>query len=90
MSATKLKKDTVEGMRVIKRAHQLDEKATERVGRAVYKTLETAPSRLTISQTLYDVVDMDGTHREMTKRQAKKAYSPRQVRRALKQTRRNA
>lgn len=53
-------------------------------GHVLYVPRETEPEATVIRKPLFEVVDDEGTSYRMTKRQAKKAFSGRQVRKALK------
>jgi len=53
-------------------------------GHTLFVARETAPKATIIRKPLFEVVDEKGNTYEMTKRQAKKEFSGRQVRKALK------
>lgn len=53
-------------------------------GHTLFVARESAPKATIIRKPLFEVVDENGNTYEMTKRQAKKEFSARQVRKALK------
>lgn len=75
---------TAKGVRTVRQMMLKDDKESDRRGYPVYKPFESEANFVNIKQSLYRVTDENDEVYVLTAKQAKRMFSPRQFRMALK------